>query len=106
MGRPKRIADPVLSKRLHAYMQDRALTGTDMAAMLQVDKATISRAIADAAFSSALRFQITLLIDPVASEAPHKLLHKSLHLLSISDRLRQDAEAMISKALDLSRQKE
>lgn len=105
MGRPAKRLDEKLHLELRSYMDLHGLTSTEVAAMVGVDKGTISRALSTMTFSRSLATRIVRLVSPSSATKPiSKLLHKSLHLLSISDRLRQDAERMLSQALDLTTQ--
>jgi transcriptional regulator with XRE-family HTH domain len=105
MGRPKRLPDPVLAARLRSYLKERRRTVTDVAAMVGVDKATVSRALADEAFSRNLQSKIATLTQGTGSKATiATLLQESLRLLTTSDRLRQDAERLLSQALDRAAQ--
>lgn len=101
MGRPARIADPELAKRLLSYMQSKEASLSDMADMLRMDKATVCRTLRDGAFSSVTRTRVTALLDASATgESVGQLLQKSLHLLQESGKLRLEAERMIAQALD------
>lgn len=84
-------------------MQDHALDGSELAMLLDVHPATVSRSLARNAFSRSTRERITALIVPEAARKKlPTLLQKSLHLLAISDRLRAQAEAMVREAIDLA----
>ena len=73
--------------------------------MVGADKGTISRALSTMTFSRSLAARISHLVSPSGTTAPiSELLQKSLRLLSMSDRLRQDAERMLSQALDQTTQ--
>lgn len=104
MARPTRVRDQDLADRLREQMRIRSWTGSDVAQMLGVNKATISRTLSSNSFSPALRPHVAMLIAPEEQSSVHDLLHKSLHKLKLSDIFRRDAEVMISKALDLTRQ--
>ena len=84
-------------------MKQRGLSGTDIAAALAVDKATISRSLSTKAFSQTLRWRVADLIRrPVDPRTTERLLQDALRLLRTSDRLRANAERMIAEALDRS----
>lgn len=104
MARPSRIADQDLAERLREQMHSHGWTGSDVARMLRVDKGTVSRALSSSSFSLALRPRVAMLIDPAGQSSISELLHNSLHKLRLADKLRRDAEVMISTALDLSQQ--
>ena len=104
MGRPKSVADADLADRLRRYMRDRSWTGSDVAVALKVDKSTVSRALNRGAFSPSLKPHVASLIAETDSKNVVRLLQESLRILSASDKLRLEAEAMIARALDLARQ--
>jgi hypothetical protein len=105
MGRPARIFDEHLHEALRSYMKMYGRTVTEVAAMVSADKGTISRALSTRTFSRSLATRIASLIAPTTDAMSVKvLLQKSLHLLTMSDRLRRDAERMLSQALDLTTQ--
>lgn len=101
MGRPARIHDGDLVDKLRLHLSTHDLTLTDAAKAVGVDKSTLSRSLKNGAFSRSLRGAVANLVgndECVATTVD--LLHRSLHLLSLSDRMRQDAERMIAAALD------
>jgi len=101
MGRPRRTSDPDLASRLRGYLAERRCTLTDVARTIGVDKATVSRAMAEEAFSSDLRTRIAALTRGVQhQETVVDMLQESLRLLASADRLRQDAERLLSQAID------
>lgn len=104
MARPNRVRDQDLADRLREQMRIRGWTGSDVAQMLGVNKGTISRALSSSSFSPALRPHVAMLVDSEEQSSVADLLQKSLHKLKMSDIFRRDAEVMISKALDLTRQ--
>lgn len=105
MGRPARKLDVVLAEDLRSYMDENGRTVTEVAAMVGVDKATISRALATATFSRSLDAKVAYLVKPrPSSSSVGNLLQKSLHLLEMSDRLRVEAERMLTQALDRATQ--
>ena len=106
MARPSRKIDMALATRLRGQMRERGWTGSDVAKLIDVDKGTISRALGTNSFSPALHSRLLALLEPERADGTSELLHKSLHILRLSDKLRRDAEAMIAKALDLIRQKD
>ena len=104
MGRPSRISDQDLADSLRARMLSHDWNSSDVARILNINKATISRALSSNSFSPALRPRVAALIGHMGKDSISELLHKSLHKLRLSDTLRREAEVMISEALDLTRQ--
>lgn len=101
MGRPARVHDRDLAEQLRSHLREHGLTLTEAAAAIGVDKSTLSRSLKNSAFSHSLRGAVaTLIRDDEGITTATKLLHKSLHLLNLSDRIRQNAERMIAEALD------
>jgi len=82
-------------------MSEHGLTLTDAATAVEVDKSTLSRSLKNGAFSRSLRGAVaTLVCSDEGAVTTVGLLHKSLRLLSLSDRVRRHAERMIVEALD------
>lgn len=101
MGRPSRIHDGRLVERLRLHMAERGYTLSEVANAVGFDKSTLSRSLSKGAFSRSLRGAVAeLLGEDGEADTTAKLLLKSLRLLSLSDRMRQDAERMIAEALD------
>ena len=103
MGRPSRIHDQALSEDLRLTMRTRGISVAQVALAIDFSRATVHRALQSGSFSRSLRAAVYTFIDvPAGEKSPHELLQKSLHLLELSDRLRRDAERMISLVLDQS----
>lgn len=101
MGRPARVHDKDLAEQIRSHLSERGLTLTEAATAIGVDKSTLSRSLKNSAFSHSLRGAVaTLIRDDEGTTSAATLLHKSLHLLNLSDKMRQDAERMIAEALD------
>jgi hypothetical protein len=102
MGRPSRTPDRRLAEQVRAFMRDNRIDGSELAMLLDVDPATVSRSLSSEAFSRGMRERVVDLVVPqtARTKLPH-LLQESLHLLAISDRLRERAEAMVRQAIDL-----
>lgn len=105
MGRPSRQSDILLRDELRDIIAVRKLSVGEVAVTIGFSRSTLHRALQTGSFSRALKAAAHAFIGK--SEKPlssQQLLHKSLHLLELSDKLRRDAERMISLALDQSSQ--
>lgn len=101
MGRPAKSLDSDLADQLRQHMLAHGKSTAAIGAELGVHKATISRSLKQNSFSHEVRARVAAhLANLLDTEGPHEALRKALHLLSMSDKLRSDAERMIAKALD------
>lgn len=81
-------------------MERHQLNQTQMAALLSVDKSTLSRSLSSSSFSSRLRLRAQKIAMSEQGETTEYVLHKSLYLLEQADRLRQEASRLIVEAID------
>ncbi|EZP49966.1 hypothetical protein BW41_03291 [Sphingomonas sp. RIT328] len=88
-------------------MRHRGLSQSDVAELLGVTKATVSRMLSRNAFSTDLRERTERLLSGGAPfENATMLLHKSLRIIAECDRLLDAARALTAQALDLAERKQ
>jgi len=82
-------------------MSVRQLSVEQVATSIDFSRATLHRALQTGTFSRALKVAVHAFVGATnETKSPQELLQQSLHLLELSDKLRRDAERMISLALD------
>lgn len=101
--RPARKNDPELTERVRAHMAACGLSVSALAANVNVHKATLSRSLAQGAFSNDLRLRLESVALPEADACDRvRSLHKALRLMLAADRLRERAGRLLIDALDQS----
>jgi DNA-binding MurR/RpiR family transcriptional regulator len=98
MSRPARKSDAAFASRIATYMTDGGLSARQLAKNVDVSASTLTRSLKLQEFSKDLREKLGRELDGEADD-PVNLLHKVLHILREVDKIKEEVEMAVRKAM-------